>query len=89
MKLYIGNIDYSVSESELNDLFSKVGEVSSLNLIKDRYTGRSRGFAFAEYADIKSGNSAIKQFNGYEVAGSMLKVNEARERTDRSSNHRY
>ena len=81
-KLYVGNLSFQSTEDELRDLFSQYGEVTSVRLISDRDTGRSRGFAFVE---MENANAAIEALNGYELGGRNLRVNEAREREDRGS----
>jgi cold-inducible RNA-binding protein len=81
-KLYVGNLSYSTTEGELSKLFGEVGEVASVNLITDRMTGRSKGFAFVEMADHAAALQAINQLNGREVDGRSIKVAEARPRRD-------
>jgi RNA recognition motif-containing protein len=80
MKLYVGNLSFNTSNQDLNDLFGTVGTVESANIIEDRETGRSRGFAFVEMASQAEGEAAISQLNGKEVDGRALKVNEAKPR---------
>ncbi|MFB3906135.1 MAG: RNA recognition motif domain-containing protein [Acidobacteriota bacterium] len=80
MKLYVGNLSYRTSDSDLQQLFSQAGEVQSAILITDRETGRSRGFGFVEMASREAGERAIREFNGKEVDGRTLTVNEARPR---------
>ncbi|HEV7699735.1 MAG TPA: RNA-binding protein [Pyrinomonadaceae bacterium] len=80
MKLYVGNLSFNTSNQDLNDLFGTVGTVESANIIEDRETGRSRGFAFVEMASQAEGENAISQLNGKEVDGRALKVNEAKPR---------
>jgi len=80
MKLYVGNLSYRTSDSELQNLFSQAGQVQSAILITDRETGRSRGFGFVEMASREEGERAIREFNGKEVNGRTLTVNEARPR---------
>jgi len=75
----VGNLPFSSSEQELQDLFSQHGEVSSVNLIIDRETGRSRGFAFVEMPE-EQANAAIEALNGTDLGGRALRVNEARPR---------
>ena len=82
-KLYVGNLPFSVTESELEELFSQVGAVDSVRLITDRDTGRARGFGFVEMASDDEADKAIEKFNQYELDGRQLTVNEARPREDR------
>ena len=77
-KLYVGNLDYSTTEPVLNELFSQIGEVVSVNLITDRMTGTSKGFAFVEMAESSAAKNAIDQLNGKTVGERTIKVNEAR-----------
>lgn len=78
MRLYVGNLSYSTTESELRDLFGAHGEVVSAAVIMDRETGRSKGFGFVEMADAQAGNAAIQALDGQTVGNRQLKVNEAR-----------
>ncbi len=87
MRLFVGNLSYQTTESELANLFSEVGEVASVAIVTDRETGRSRGFAFVEM-DQDAANQAIERFNGYELNGRSLNVNEARPRPDRGGGNR-
>jgi cold-inducible RNA-binding protein len=82
-KLYVGNLSYSATEEELRDLFAQAGEVSSVTLIKDRDTGRSRGFAFVEMSSQVEAENAISMFNGYTMDNRQLTVNIARPREER------
>ena len=77
-KLYVGNLPYGAEESQLQDLFAKAGNVDTVNVVRDRETGRARGFAFIEMASDAEAQQAIKQFNSYELDGRALTVNEAR-----------
>ncbi len=78
-RIYVGNLSYSTTEDELRELFSKHGTVESVNLIIDRDTGRSRGFAFVEM-DSSGADTAISALNGQDLGGRSLRIDEARER---------
>ena len=80
MKLYVGNLSFDTSSNELQTLFAQAGTVESVSLIEDRETGRSRGFGFVEMQTKEEGAAAIEQFNGKELGGRSLKVNEAKPR---------
>ncbi len=80
MNIYVGNISYSTSEDDLKELFGQYGEVTSVKIITDRETGRSKGFGFVEMADDAAGQEAIEEVNGKEIGGRNLKVNVARPR---------
>ena len=82
-KIYVGNLSYQTTEGDLSSLFEQVGQVESVNVITDRDTGRSKGFAFVEMGD-EDAEKAIAQFNGTEVNGRALTVNAARPREERS-----
>lgn len=79
--LYVGNISFDTTESDLQSAFGQFGTVTSAKVVSDRETGRSRGFAFVEMAD--GGDDAIAAMNGTDLQGRTLKVNEARPREDR------
>jgi RNA recognition motif-containing protein len=81
--IYVGNCPYDVTEENLRSLFAEYGEVTRVNVITDRETGRPRGFCFVEMADNSAAQEAIKGLNGTELGGRALKVNEARPKTDR------
>jgi RNA recognition motif-containing protein len=83
MKLYVGNLSFQTSSEDLQELFAQAGSVESVSIIEDRETGRSRGFAFVEMSSNEEGSAAIQQFNGREVGGRALTVNEAKPREDR------
>lgn len=77
-RLYVGNIPYSTGEAELQELFSQAGAVESVRVMRDAATGRARGFAFVEMATDDEAQKAATQFNGYQMGGRALTVNEAR-----------
>jgi RNA recognition motif-containing protein len=83
MNIYVGNLSYGMSEAELRDAFAAFGEVSSVKILMDRETGRSRGFAFVEMPNQHEAQSAITQLNGKELGGRALRINEARPRERR------
>ena len=83
MKLYVGNLSFQTSSLDLEDLFASAGAVESASVIEDRETGRSRGFGFVERANAEDGKKAIEEFDGKEVQGRNIKVNEAKPREDR------
>lgn len=83
MNIYVGNLSYSMSEDELREAFAAHGEVSSVKILSDRETGRSRGFGFVEMPNASEGEKAIAQLNGKDVGGRALRVNEARPRERR------
>ncbi len=83
-KLYVGNLAFQTTSNDLQQLFAQAGTVESAQLIEDRDTGRSKGFAFVEMSTEDEAAAAIQQFNGKEVAGRALKVNEARPKENRS-----
>ena len=84
-KLYVGNLSFDTSAQDLEELFGEVGTVESASVIEDRDTGRSRGFAFVEMSSKEEAAQAIEQFNGKEIDGRELKVNEAKPRESRGS----
>ena len=83
MKLYVGNLSFQTSSDDLQQLFAQVGTVESASVVEDRETGRSRGFGFVEMASKEEGQAAIEQFNGKDLNGRNLTVNEAKPREDR------
>src|SRR5215218_9279398 len=82
-KLYVGNLAFQTTSQELQQLFGQAGTVQSASVVEDRDTGRSRGFAFVEMSTEEEANTALAQFNGQEVGGRALKVNEAKPRENR------
>ena len=87
-KLYVGNLAFQTTSDELQALFAQAGTVESASVVEDRMTGRSRGFAFVEMSTKEEAASAIDQFNGKEVGGRALKVNEAKPRENRGGGGR-
>ena len=83
MKLYVGNLAFTTSSQDLQELFAQAGTVESASVVEDRDTGRSRGFGFVEMSSKEEGEAAIAQFNGKEVNGRALNVNEAKPRENR------
>ena len=83
LRLYVGNLAFSTEEQSIEGLFAEAGPVQSVNLMRDRATGQSRGFAFVEYADRDTAEAAIRQFDGQLFMGRPLAVSEARAREDR------
>ena len=82
-KLYVGNLPFSATETELQDLFAQAGAVTEVHLAQDKFTGRPRGFAFITLSGDAEAADAISKFHGYQLGGRTLTVNEARPREDR------
>ncbi len=82
MRIYVGNLSYEVNEEDLKLAFGAFGQVESATILKDKYSGQSKGFGFVEMASKAEGQSAIDGLNGKELKGRTLKVNEARPRTE-------
>ncbi|MFO8235304.1 MAG: RNA-binding protein [Bacteroidales bacterium] len=80
MNIYVGNLDYKLQENELEELFGEYGEVSSVKIITDKYTGKSKGFGFVEMPDDGQAETAIEALNGKEANGRQMRVNKARPR---------
>ncbi len=89
MKLFIGNLNYALQEQELEALFSQYGEVTSVKIITDRETGRSRGFGFVEMSDQEDGQKSIDELDGFELKGRSLKVSQAQEKERSGSRGGY
>ncbi len=86
-KLFVGNLDFGITENDLEDMFSVHGPVSEVNLMLDRATGRPRGFAFVTMATPDGAKAAMAALDGAQVEGRALKVNEARPKEDRPAGH--
>ena len=80
-KLYVGNLPFTTDETQLQELFAQAGTVETVSLVRDRDTGRARGFAFVEMGSDEDAQQAINQLNRYELGGRALTVNEARPKT--------
>ena len=83
-RLFVGNLSYQTAENDLQDYFSQAGAVTSVNLMLDKVTGKSRGFAFVEFATAEDANKAVEQFHSKEFQGHQLTVNIARPREERA-----
>jgi RNA recognition motif-containing protein len=83
-KLYVGNLPYETTESDLQTLFEAAGQVSTVNIVRDRATGQARGFAFVEMNDAEGAQRAINELNRHQLGGRALTVNEAKPATPRS-----
>ena len=83
MNIYVGNLPYNVSEEELRDIFSEFGEIASVKLITDKFSGRSKGFGFIEMPNNSEADQAIKALNGSSLKGRDIKVNQAQPRPKR------
>jgi RNA recognition motif-containing protein len=82
-RLFVGNLSYQTAENDLQDYFSQAGVVTSVNLMLDKMTGKSRGFAFIEFATAEEANKAVEEFHNKEFQGRALTVNIARPREER------
>lgn len=82
-KVYVGNMNYSTAENQLRDLFAQYGEVASVNIIVDRYTGKAKGFGFVEMTNDDEAQKAIDALNGFEFMGRQLRVNRAEDKPRR------
>lgn len=84
MNIYVGNLSYQTSEEEMQDAFGNYGKVTSVAIIKDKFSGQSKGFGFVEMASDTEARAAISALDGTELKGRQIKVNEARPRTERA-----
>lgn len=89
MKIYVGNLAYSVTDDQLQTAFSEFGEVTSASVISDKFSGQSKGFGFVEMPDNGAAQKAIQSLNGTPLSGRNVKVNEAKPREDRPQRPRY
>jgi RNA recognition motif-containing protein len=85
MNMYVGNLAYGVTENDLKEAFSEFGGVESVNIIKDKFSGQSKGFGFVDMPDNSEADKAIKSLNGCELKGRNIKVNQAKPQGERSS----
>jgi RNA recognition motif-containing protein len=85
MNIYVGNLPYSVTDGDLRETFSRFGEVAQVNLITDKFTGESKGFAFVDMTNNSQADAAIKGLNGSDMKGRNITVNQAKPKSDRSS----
>jgi RNA recognition motif-containing protein len=83
MKVYVGNLSFGIDDEKLREIFSKFGDIEEATIIKDKYSGRSKGFGFVTFTDDAAAKKAIAELNDKEVEGRALKVNEARPMEDR------
>ncbi|MEN8178520.1 MAG: RNA-binding protein [Pseudomonadota bacterium] len=89
MNIYVGNLSWSINDDELRNLFSEFGEISTANVIMDKFSGRSKGFGFVEMPNDSDAESAIDALNEKEVDGRNLRVNQAKPREDRPRRPKY
>jgi RNA recognition motif-containing protein len=83
MNIYVGNLPYNISEDDLKATFSEFGEVETVNIIKDKFSGQSKGFAFVEMPSNSEADKAIKALNETDLKGRNIKVNQAKPKSDR------
>ena len=88
MRIYVGNLPYGVTETELREAFSAHGDVSDAVVITDRFSGQSKGFGFVEMANQQEGEAAVNSMNGTDMDGRQIVVNEARPRAERNDGYR-
>lgn len=79
MNIYVGNLDYNLKENQLEEIFGEYGEVSTVKIIKDRDTGRAKGFGFVEMPDDGEANAAMEALNGTEINGRNIRVSQAKQ----------
>lgn len=88
MNIYVGNLSYDATDETIREAFESFGQVTSVRIIKDKYTGQPRGFGFVEMLEKAQAQAAIKSLNGKELLGKQMTVNEARPRTDQGRSGR-
>ena len=88
MNIYVGNLSYDTTEDELRQAFAEYGDVASVNIITDRYSGKPRGFAFVEMSAEEEASAAISGLNGRELKGRELNINEAKPRGEKNNRSR-
>ncbi|MDP4187108.1 MAG: RNA-binding protein [Bacteroidota bacterium] len=86
MNIYVGNISYNSTEDNLKQIFEEYGEVTSVKIVKDKYSGRSKGFGFVEMANDEDGKRAIEELNGYNLLNREISVSEARPKAEGERN---
>jgi len=89
MRIYVGNLPYSVTDDELRDVFSEFGELASAEIVKDKFSGQSKGFGFVDMPNNADADQAIKSLNDQPLKGRKLTVNEARPRAERPPQRRF
>ena len=88
MNIFVGNLNYSITEDDIKEIFEEYGELASVKLITDKFTGKSKGFGFVEMADADEAKKAIEELNGAEVEGRTIVVNESIEKKRDNNNRR-
>ena len=88
-RIFVGNLPFSATEAQLSELFGQHGEVSSAEIVKDKFSDRSRGFGFVEMASAEAATAAIAALNGHQMDGRPLTVNEAKVRTERAGGRSF
>ncbi|MDA3898746.1 MAG: RNA-binding protein [Desulfobacteraceae bacterium] len=88
MNMYIGNLAYNVTEEDLTEAFSEFGTIETVSIIKDRFSGQSKGFGFVDMPDNSEADKAIKALNGKDIKGRDIKVNQANQKTKGKKNNR-
>ncbi len=89
MNIYVGNLSYEITDDEVRDIFSPHGEISSLSIIKDKYSGQSKGFGFVEMPNQAEAEEAIKALNESDLKGRNIKVNQAKPKEERPKRRAY